>query len=83
MVGFTLCLNDSLDYNIIWEIKAGDTQQVNLLPGESIKIFTGAAVPDSTPVVIQIEKVSVQENILQLEEHPKIRIEFQPCWTAK
>lgn len=68
MDGFALCLHDALVYEIIGEIKAGDTHQVVLLPGQAIKIFTGAAVPDTAQAVIQIEKVSVNENQLVLEE---------------
>lgn len=78
MDGFALCLHDSLEYTIIGEIKAGDTHQVNLLPGQAIKIFTGAAVPDSAQAVIQIEKVSVKEPILQLQEHPKSGLNIRP-----
>jgi molybdopterin molybdotransferase len=78
MDGFALCLHDGLEYEIIGEIKAGDTHQVNLLPGQSIKIFTGAAVPDSAQAVIQIEKVSVNEHILQLQEHPKSGLNIRP-----
>jgi molybdopterin molybdotransferase len=68
MDGFALCLHDELVYEIIGEIKAGDTHQVVLLPGQAIKIFTGAAVPDTTQAVIQIEKVSVNEKQLVLDE---------------
>jgi molybdopterin molybdotransferase len=68
MDGFALCLHDALVYEIIGEIKAGDTHQVILLPGQAIKIFTGAAVPDSAQAVIQIEKVIVNEQQLVLDE---------------
>ncbi len=67
MDGFALCLHDDLVYEIIGEIKAGDVHQVVLLPGQAIKIFTGAAVPDSAQAVIQIEKVTVKEQQLLLE----------------
>lgn len=67
MDGFALCLHDSLEYAIIGEVKAGDTHQVRLLPGQAIKIFTGAAVPDSAQAVIQIEKVKVKEQQLFME----------------
>nr|WP_315166955.1 gephyrin-like molybdotransferase Glp [uncultured Flavobacterium sp.] len=68
MDGFALCLHEALVYDIIGEIKAGDTHQVVLLPGQAIKIFTGAAVPDTAQAVIQIEKVSVNGKQLVLEE---------------
>lgn len=71
MDGFAICRHDSLEYSIIGEIKAGDSHQVNLQPGQAIKIFTGAAVPDSAQAVIQIEKVSVKDAQLFLQEQPK------------
>jgi molybdopterin molybdotransferase len=78
MDGFALCLHDGLEYEIMGEIKAGDTHQVNLLPGQSVKIFTGAAVPDSAQAVIQIEKVTAKENSLRLLEHPKSGLNIRP-----
>ena len=68
MDGFALSLHDSLEYTIIGEVKAGDSQTYKLQPGQAVKIFTGAAVPDTAQAVIQIEKVSVQGNQLQLQE---------------
>ena len=68
MDGFALCLHDSLEYEILGEVKAGDSQLVQLLPGQAVKIFTGAAVPDSAQAVMQIEKVTVNNAVLQLQE---------------
>lgn len=67
MDGFALCLHEELVYEIIGEIKAGDSHSIVLLPGQAIKIFTGAAVPDSAQAVIQIEKVTVRTNIILLQ----------------
>jgi molybdopterin molybdotransferase len=78
MDGFALCLHDALEYDIIGEIKAGDTHQMSLLPGQAIKIFTGAAVPDSAQTVIQIEKTSVKEGIVNLQEQPKSGVNVRP-----
>ena len=76
MDGFALCLNSSLEYKIIGEIKAGDFFTETLQPGQAVKIFTGAAVPDSAQAVIQIEKATVNGNQLQLQEavHPETNI---------
>jgi molybdopterin molybdotransferase len=68
MDGYALCLHDALVYEIIGEIKAGDSHLVELLPGQAIKIFTGAAVPDSAQAVIQIEKVAANGTQLLLDE---------------
>ena len=68
MDGYALCLHDAFEYVIIGEIKAGDYFTDTLQPGQALKIFTGAAVPNSAQAVIQIEKVTVNENQLQLQE---------------
>lgn len=78
MDGFALCLHDALVYEIIGEIKAGDTHQVVLLPGQAVKIFTGAAVPDSAQAVIQIEKVTVKGQQLLLETMVKPETNVRP-----
>ncbi|MES2575783.1 MAG: gephyrin-like molybdotransferase Glp [Bacteroidota bacterium] len=68
MDGYALGLFEGLDYEIIGEIKAGDSHLVELLPGQALKIFTGAAVPDSAQAVIQIELVSEKDGRLYLQE---------------
>jgi molybdopterin molybdotransferase len=78
MDGYALCLFDGLNYEIIGEIKAGDSPNVQLLPGQALKIFTGAAVPDSAQAVIQIEKVSEKEGKLYLQEPVKPETNIRP-----
>jgi molybdopterin molybdotransferase len=68
MDGYALCLHDALVYEIIGEIKAGDSHLVNLIPGQAVKIFTGAAIPDSAQAVIQIELVAANGTQLLLDE---------------
>ena len=68
MDGFALSLHSELVYEIVGEVKAGDRKQITLQPGQAVKIFTGAAVPDSAQAVIPIEKVSVNNNQLLLQE---------------
>lgn len=68
MDGYALCLFEGLQYEIVGEIKAGDSCQLKLSPGQAVKIFTGAAVPDSAQAVIQIEKVTALDTRIVLEE---------------
>lgn len=68
MDGFALSLHHELTYEIVGEIKAGDSKPIQLQSGQAVKIFTGAAVPDTAQAVIQIEKVSVNGNQLFLQE---------------
>jgi len=78
MDGYALCLHDALTYEIIGEVKAGDSHIVELLPGQAVKIFTGAAVPDSAQAVIQIELVKANGSQLILEELVKPETNVRP-----
>jgi molybdopterin molybdotransferase len=68
MDGYAIALHEGLEFTIIGEIKAGDEHQPILKPGEAVKIFTGAAVPDWAEAVIQIEKATANDNRLVLQE---------------
>jgi molybdopterin molybdotransferase len=78
MDGYALCLFDGLEYEIIGEVKAGDAHQVNLSPGQAVKIFTGAPVPNKAQAVIQIEKVSEIKRKLFLQEAVKPETNVRP-----
>ncbi|MBW4359836.1 molybdopterin molybdotransferase MoeA [Flavobacterium taihuense] len=78
MDGYALCLHDALVYEIVGEIKAGDSHLVNLIPGQAIKIFTGAAIPDSAQAVIQIELVAANGTQLLLDELVKPETNVRP-----
>ncbi len=78
MDGFALSLHDELTYDIVGEIKAGDFFDGQLQPGQAMKIFTGAALPDSAQAVIQIEKVTVINQQLQLQESVKPETNVRP-----
>lgn len=71
MDGFALALHEDLHYEIVGEIKAGDFFENELQAGQAVKIFTGAAVPDSAQAVIQIEKVTVMDSVLSIHERMK------------
>ena len=78
MDGFALHLHDSFNYQLIGEIKAGDSHIFELKPGEAVKIFTGAAVPDSANAVMQIEKTTVSNEILELKESIPLETNIRP-----
>jgi molybdopterin molybdotransferase len=67
MDGYALNLHDNFTYSFIGEVKAGDGHHIQLNKGEAVRIFTGAAVPDSANAVIMQEKVSVAENTIIIE----------------
>lgn len=72
MDGYALHLGDSNQYSIVGEIKAGDPDNPVLIKGEAVRIFTGAAVPDSCNAIAIQERVTVKNNhiMLQSEVNP-------------
>lgn len=78
MDGYALHIHNSFSYKLIGEIKAGDAHIIELNPGEAIKIFTGAAVPDSANAVIQIEKTSIINETLVLKENIPLHSNIRP-----
>ena len=59
MDGYAVNLHDELNYEIIDEVKAGDSHQPILKQGEATRIFTGAPVPDTANAIIIQEHTTV------------------------
>ncbi len=51
------------------ELPAGTTRQLQLMPGKTIKVFTGGPVPDGADTVVQKEWVTVSEGAMQIQQH--------------
>lgn len=68
MDGYAIFSGDFESYTVVNEIKAGDTINPILKPGEAVRIFTSAAVPDSADVVLMQEKVTLKGNQLFSQE---------------
>lgn len=67
MDGYAVHLHHSNSYQLIGEVKAGDLSNPVLKPGEAIRIFTGAAVPDTANAVVIQEKVVVNGRSIDLD----------------
>jgi molybdopterin molybdotransferase len=67
MDGYALCLNGTTDYLIIDEVKAGDDHHPVLNPGEAVRIFTGAPVPDTANAIVIQEHTQVKGDRLHIE----------------
>ena len=78
MDGYAICTHNSNKYTLKGEIKAGDAPNYKLKTGEAVRIFTGAAVPDSANAVIMQEKTKVENNLLIIEETPKAEQNIRP-----
>jgi molybdopterin molybdotransferase len=66
MDGYAISIHDSLEYFVVGEVKAGDGNKPKLNPGEAIRIFTGAPVPDLANAIAIQEKVEAYGNQLKL-----------------
>lgn len=80
MDGYALNINPdgSKDYKLIGEVKAGDAHQPNLKSGEAVRIFTGAAVPDSANAVIMQERVLRENDSIQIQSEIKENDNIRP-----
>lgn len=78
MDGYAVGIHDKLTYEIIGEIKAGDAESFDLQPGQAVKIFTGAPVPDTAQAMIPIEKVTVSQLVLTVQSVPKLEDNIRP-----
>lgn len=58
MDGYAVAYKEGDTYDIIGEVKAGDGHNPELKQGQGVRIFTGAAVPDSADTVIIQEHTS-------------------------
>ncbi len=61
MDGYALAVSDGATYEVIGEVKAGDAHDYELQPGQAVRIFTGARVPNMADTVIMQEKVTRQQ----------------------
>ncbi len=68
MDGYALLLHEKNSYQIIGEVKAGDSKNYALKPGQGVRIFTGARVPDLANTVVIQEKVCRTENTIIVED---------------
>ena len=78
MDGYAVGIHDKLTYEINGEIKAGDAESFVLQPGQAVKIFTGAPVPDTAQAMIPIEKVTVTQSVLTVQSVPKLEDNIRP-----
>ena len=78
MDGYAVHLHDKLTYTNIGEIKAGDALTHTLKPGDAVRIFTGAAVPDTANAVIMQEKITRQGHVITVDKGVKINQNIRP-----
>lgn len=78
MDGYALHIHNSKAYKLIGEIKAGDPHHPVLKPGEAVRIFTGAAVPDTANAVVMQEKVFINGKTIKIEDQVSEGLNIRP-----
>ena len=71
MDGYALNISDSFEYKLVGESKAGDECFNKLNPGEAVRIFTGAHVPNSAQSIVIQENVQINKKTITIESIPK------------
>ncbi len=77
MDGYALNIQNN-QYTVIGEVKTGDQESYSLKPGEAIRIFTGAMVPESANAVVKQELVSRDKDLIDIEGIIKIGSNIRP-----
>lgn len=69
MDGYAVHIHDSNKYKLIGEVKAGDKSDYILNPGEAVRIFTGAMVPNGADCVAKQEIVDkINDELISINE---------------
>lgn len=72
MDGYAVCMDETVAKNafqIVGEVAAGEAPQLQLTPGNCVRIFTGAMVPPGTTAVVMQEKTRVENGYVFVENH--------------
>ena len=70
MDGYAMALHDSATYALVGEIKAGDSVNPVLKPGQCVRIFTGAVVPDAADAIVMQEKTVSNGSLIEVQSPP-------------
>ena len=67
MDGYAVCMADGSTYNLVGEVRAGDGHDPELQPGEAVRIFTGAPVPETANAIVIQEHTTVEDNAIKVQ----------------
>jgi len=79
MDGYAVRVDDPADeFAVVAEIKAGDAVDRQLLPGQAIRIFTGARLPGAGLKVVMQEHVEAHDNRIRvLKRFPATNVRYR------
>jgi molybdopterin molybdotransferase len=68
MDGYAIIHSNKATYTVATESKAGFQKAFKISENQSVRIFTGAYVPENADTVIMQENVNVSDNIMKIEK---------------
>ena len=78
MDGYAIAHGTSQTFKVIGEVQAGNTENIALKPGEAIRIFTGARVPDAVDTVVMQEHVTREGDSITVDKMPNKDANVRP-----
>lgn len=78
MDGYAFIHGAQSELKLVGESKAGDFQNLPIQPGETVRIFTGALVPDQADTVVMQEHVEQTENGIRILKMPLKNFNVRP-----
>lgn len=79
MDGYAIRHSDHKNYQLVGEVKAGDSGEIHLKDGEAVRIFTGARVPDSADTIVVQENATREGDGVQFSAMPKVGANIRPA----
>lgn len=70
MDGYALREHDNEYYELVGEVPAGKSKDIALKPGQAVRIFTGARVPDDADRVVMQEHTGRENSKLHIQKMP-------------
>ncbi|WP_031428838.1 gephyrin-like molybdotransferase Glp [Flavimarina sp. Hel_I_48] len=78
MDGYAIKWSDEKEYTVIGEVQAGAATDQALNPGQAVRIFTGARVPDDADTVVIQEHTSRTDEIMLIDKMPNKGSNIRP-----
>jgi molybdopterin molybdotransferase len=78
MDGYAYIHSEDTNYKVVGEVQAGNGANIDLKPGEAVRIFTGAKVPDAADTIVIQENVTRIGDTIEITKIPNIEANVRP-----
>ena len=78
MDGYAHIHSEETNYKVVGEVQAGSGADIQLNPGEAVRIFTGAKVPDAADTIVIQENVNRGGDFIEITKIPNKEANVRP-----